>query len=96
MIIVNVVDIDGRETTDGGSDSLIPGRIKNGGTQVVHASRIRIGLRLSAEYGAIEDDIGDIVQNVGFNFDQIGLAENDDFNRIRRFASRVSGHPMIS
>jgi hypothetical protein len=89
MVIVNVVYVDVRVTFDRRGDGLVPSRIKDGRGQVVHASGIWVGLGLSTENGRIQNDVGDIVQDVFLDLNEIRLSEDDDLDWFDRLAGGV-------
>ena len=80
MVIVDVVDINVGVTTNGSSDSLVPSRVEDGGGEIVHTGGVRISLGLSTEDGTVEDNIGDVIESVGLDFNQVRFTENDNLN----------------
>ena len=44
---------------------------------------------MCAEVGGIQDAVGDVVQQVGLDLDEVWLAENDNFDGVRRITSWV-------
>ena len=49
---------------------------------MVHASRVRVGLSLRTEHRGIRDDIGDVIQHVGLDLNEVWLAKNDDLDGV--------------
>ncbi len=86
---VDMIDIDQWVPLDSRSDSLIPSRVEDGRAQVVHACRIGIRLGLSPEDGTVEDDVGDVIQDVSLDFDEIWFAKDDDFDGFGWVTGRV-------
>src|SRR6266702_5206653 len=89
VVVIDVVDVDVRIASNGCGDRLVPSGVENSRREVVHASRVRVSLRLCAEHRAIEDDVRNIVQDVSLDLNQVRLAENDDLNRFRWLTRRV-------
>lgn len=50
---------------------------------------IRVRLCLCAEDRQVEDDVRDVVEDMRLNLDKVRVAEDNDFDRFCRFASRV-------
>lgn len=88
-LTVDVIDVNKRIPLDRSSNSLVPSRVEDGRAEIVHTSGIRISLGLSAEDGAVEDDPGDVVQDVGLDLDEVGLAKDDNLDRLSGVSSRV-------
>ena len=80
VVVVDVVDVNARESAHGGGDGLVPCRVEDCRAEVVHAGWVGIGLGLRPEHGAVQDDPGNVVQHVRLDLDQVRLAEYDDFD----------------
>src|SRR6266850_1371908 len=89
MIVIDVIDVDVGIATNCRSDRLVPSGVEDSRREVVHASRIRVSLRLCTEYRAIKDDIGNVVQDVGLYFNEVRLAEDNNLDGFRRVTGRV-------
>ena len=89
VVVINMVYVDIRVTVDRRSDSLIPSRVEDSRRQIVHTSGIWVRLGLSTEDGGIQNDVGDVVQDVFLNLDEVGLSEDDDFDRFDRLARGI-------
>ena len=52
-------------------------------------SRVRVRVGSCAEDRTVQDNVGDIVQRVGLDFNQVRLAKEDDFGGVARVASGI-------
>ena len=57
--------------------------------QVIHANGIWVGLCLSTEDGGIQDDVGDVVQDVLLDLDETSFSEDDDLYRFNRLSRGI-------
>jgi len=89
MVIVDVVYVDIRVTVDRCGNSLIPSRIEDSRRQVVHTSRIRVSLGLSTEDRRIQNDVGDVFQDVFLDLDEVRFSEDDDLDRLDSLARGI-------
>ena len=81
MVVVDVVQID-REASDDLSDARIPSRVENSRHNVAHAGGIRLGLRLLAEHGSVEDDISDVFDVVVLHLNNMLASKDGDADRL--------------
>ena len=89
VIIVDVVYVNIWVALDRRSDSLIPSRVEDSRRQVVHTSGIWVRLSLRTEDRGIKNDVGNVVQDVLLDLDEIRCSEDDDLDRLDRFARGI-------
>jgi len=89
VVVINMAYVDIRITMDRRSNSLIPSRVEDGRRQVIHMSGVWVRFGLSTEDGGIQNDVGDVIQDVLLNLDEVGLSEDDDFDRLDRLARGI-------
>ena len=77
MIIIDVIEIDGKSSHDF-RNAGVPSRIVDCAIEIVHASRIRFRFRLLSEDGRVEQNICDILNNVVLSLDLVHTAQNLD------------------
>lgn len=82
MMVVYAADVDGGVAADGCSDGLIPCRIEDGRTEIIPAGPVWIGLALAAQGETVEDDVGNFIQDVSFDFDRMQLPDDDGYSRV--------------
>jgi hypothetical protein len=86
---VDVVNVNEWEPLDRRSYSLVPSGVENGRTEIVHTRWIRIGFGLCTEDWTIKDHICNVVDHMIFNFDKVGLPEDNNLDRFRRVTRGV-------